>query len=204
MDHSEDPEEILLGRVLDRAAGPDDWRALELAAARDSTLWRRLASTALAENELLRATREPLARASQTALPPVANRVAGRATAATRAALGWAAALILAVAWSWSALGTKAPADSRVPDSSVVTMSPEQALDSYRAAGTRDGWLVAELPRVMLATEVEADGSAVEVFALRRFVERAHVDQLYQLGFDDGGQLKPVSVGLPALDVSSL
>ena len=39
------PEDILLSRVVDRAAGPDDWDDLEHLAGSDPKVWERLART---------------------------------------------------------------------------------------------------------------------------------------------------------------
>lgn len=83
-------------------------------------------------------------------------------------------------------------------------MTADEALEQYRTAGLREGRLVAELPRLVMATQVDEDTESVEVYAVRRFVERTEVDQLYRLAQDDAGSLHTIPVSTAVLQEGSL
>lgn len=106
-----DVEAHLLSRVVDRADAPRDWDDLQRLAGDDPALWQRLAYGLRDDCVLRTALSGVVARADAVELPaatpvtpppappqPAAEARVGRRERAS-AAMGWAAALFLALAW---------------------------------------------------------------------------------------------------------
>ena len=68
----------------------------------------------------------------------------------------------------------------------------EVAYKQLLEAGKAEGRIVSELPRQLVRTRVAPDGQQVEVLYVRRLLERARLDHLYERGSNDLGE--PVSV----------
>src|SRR5258708_31938854 len=64
-------QDILISRVVDGVARPEDWDALEQMGAADSSVWRELAQAQRAEQVLKSAACEAVAVVDYVELPPV-------------------------------------------------------------------------------------------------------------------------------------
>ncbi|HLU38783.1 MAG TPA: hypothetical protein VK081_05320 [Planctomycetota bacterium] len=162
--HPEDPEAVALARVVAREDDASDWDLLHAIAARDDGVWRRLA-LALHDDARLRAALRPvLAAADEVALPAAPARLPSRK--ARLAAAGAVAAAALACA--------------------ALCLLPER-----RAANPTDPAEHHELPRIVLQARPAPGGRGTEVVWLRRTLERAVVDRVFELGTDEYGEPRP-------------
>ncbi|TAH37359.1 MAG: hypothetical protein EYC70_10335 [Planctomycetota bacterium] len=194
-------EEILISRIVDGNAAPADWSALAAAAASDPEVWARLARTGEAQNAL-RAQLERALEAADCVEIPAASSRRPRWSIWT----GWAAAAALALAWlgiGWNR-GDRVPAESPAGPAgfdqlagagSDPTTPAEPA--GFLREGAPPGHFLEELPAVMVDARPASDGNGQEVYYIRRLLERARVDQMYQVNRNELGQpvAVPVSTG---------
>jgi hypothetical protein len=137
---------------------------------------------------------------------------------------GWAAAALLAVAWSGSSMREAAPAPAggpvargdAGPGAPADELSASLQLDDAAPGGPRPRFtgdassdvrlasdqFVSELPMQVVETRPAEDGSGYDVLYVRRLLQRARVGSVYSLGLDEQGQPAPVAVD-PALLASA-
>jgi len=176
------PEDLLLSRAVERAAGAADWAALERIARSDPAVYRRLADTLRQESELGRAV---------DAAGSLAERIDGAAPRAMRRGpalaplLGWAAAALFCVLWL---AGLMRP-DSPPPADFASTVPVPEAADP-------DGGsvLLKRLPAVVVGMQPDAETGALEVILIRRTLERARASDLRELCVDELGRAVSVPV----------
>lgn len=189
--------DILLTRVLDGHASPEDWAAFRVMAAKEPAVWADLADVQQDRAELEIA----LAQATQVAdhIDAPVDIVTGE---------GLTARLNRAVAWvGWIAAATLAITTITVhrvqhtTDASPSTQqagllsvsSPQEALNMYFNKGKETGTVLGEVPdRVLLQTIPSSDGQGYELIYLRQIVEKTHANELYQLATDEAGRSVPV------------
>ncbi|TVQ29948.1 MAG: hypothetical protein EA376_14285 [Phycisphaeraceae bacterium] len=207
MSNIEERLEILIGRVVDEEASDADWSELESLAAGDASVWRRLALTRR-EHDALRAGFEHVAagadRIEAEAPGPALATILPLRSARFGAWSGWAAAAALGLAWlGVTGINTarQQPAAGFDDQSEVAAVSPasftaDEMLDQYMARGMREGWVLGELPKVMVETRPADEGDRYEVRFIRQIYERAYVDHFYEEGFDELGetQLVPLNI----------
>lgn len=199
--HSDTPggldRDILIARIIDGEATPEDWAAFKALAARQPSVWRDLAECQQDHADLSHAVAAAVHTADSIDLPLDAARSA-RLSGRIRAAAGWggwavAAAILLA-------FNTQGP--STTPDvgraglaPGVIPVStPDQAYDAYMRLGREHDRVVEELPtRILVETRALHDGS-FEVRYLRQILERATVPSLYHFGVDESGRPVPIRV----------
>lgn len=186
-------EERLISRVIDGTAGSADWVELELLAGDDPSVWRDLAGALRTESELRVAVEDRLGFADGVELP---QSVGARSTAAGAfpglgsSGLGWAAAVLVGVLWAvFEFTGGSGPTAPEVVDG-APTPGPntEDVRLAYVDTGMREGWLVGELPRVLVRATPDPQSQSVEVLYLRRTIERATVDEFYRTAQDEHGR----------------
>lgn len=210
MSNTEERLEILIGRVVDDEASAADWGELESLAADDASVWRRLA-LARREHDALRAGFEHVAatadRIEAEAPGPALATVRPLRSARFGAWSGWAAAAALGLAWlGISGFNTARhhPAASFDGQSEVAAVSPtsftaDEMLDQYMARGMREGWVLGELPKVMVETRPADEGDRYEVHFIRQIYERAYVDHFYEEGVDELGRARLVPINASSL-----
>jgi hypothetical protein len=180
-------ESRLTERVLSGSADPADWEALEELAQHDSQLWWRLAMSLRDQNELGLAVRGTAEIAESIALTPAVARATRRARPRRVGTwLGWAAAACLAMFW----LTGQLPTGPRPVPAQAASM--DEALELYRAAGSREGRLVRELPLLMVERQPVSGGQGSEVIYVRRLVERRQVRDVYESVPDEWGGMVAV------------
>ena len=212
--------DLLLSRVVDRLAEPQDWEALMAAAEDEPTLWRELA-LCLRDDDLLRLSLDAeLAGVPAVEAPAPAVQ---RWAIGWRALSGWAAALLFALAW-WldrtpvpaTDQGPRgAPSLARPAEGPGSVVVPAEAAPGPRAAPGLEalpvadarrpgGLVVGEVGRELLETRPSPDGQGVEVLYLRQELVREVVDQVFELGLDELGQPRPVPVPAARLAASEV
>lgn len=194
--------DILITRVLDGEATPEDWAAFRAMAARDQAVWADLADAQQDRADLAAAVADAISIADHVEAP--IHRHAGErlnARIKTGAAwLGWAAAAMVALAAFTGKLGTTPPTPGTDTQQAGLFRinSPEDAMQVYLDKGQETGSVLGEMPdRVLLRSEPLADGSGFAVFYVRQIVERQEVPQLFQLGTNEAGQSVPVPIATP-------
>ena len=186
--------EILITRVLDGEATPEDWAAFRAMAAQDQAAWADLADAQQDRADLASAVADAIAIADRVEAP--VHRHAGErlnARVRTGAAwMGWVAAATIAVVGftgRFGAVSTPGTGADTQQAGLFSINSPEDAMKLYLDKGQAAGSVLGELPdRVMLSSAPAADGNGYTVVYLRQIVERHHVDSLYQLGENEIGQ----------------
>jgi len=203
--------DILLTRVLDGEATPEDWAAFRAMAACDPRVWTDLADTQQDRAELALAMAEVVQIADHVDAPieTLTGENLTRRLNQAVAWVGWAAAAMLAI----GAIASRniGPAQTNQPDATKQTTqqaglfsvtSPEDALKLYFDKGQKTGSVLGEIPdRVLLQTTPSADGAGYDIVYIRQLVERTHVNELYQLAKDEAGRSVPVEYSPPKRNV---
>lgn len=190
-------EEILIGRVVDAEAGPEDWRELEAIGARDPFVWRRLAD-AQRDHDGLRAAFACAAAPTVEAVEAPAHvaQEAGAMMVRLRCWSGWGAAACLGAALlsvTGAVPGLSARHGGQVAGlSAPLTM--DEAMDSYLKAGEESGRVVTQLPKTVIEC-VESPAGGFEVVFVRQILERATVKSAVEIHWDETGSpvLRPMS-----------
>ncbi len=186
--------DILITRVLDGEATPEDWAAFRAMAARDPAVWADLADAQQDRAELASALAEAIAVADLVEAPieiHVGERLHARIKTGM-AWVGWVAAAMLAI----GAINNQ-PTGQGGLDAQQAGLFPvhsaEDAAQLYLDKGQAAGSVLCEVPeRVLLRSEQLADGSGFRVIYLRQFIECQQVEDLYRMGRNDAGQEVPI------------
>lgn len=199
--------DILMSRVLDGEATPEDWAAFRAMADRDPTIWSELADAQQDRTELAIAVAGAIAVADGIEAPfeiHAGERLNARIRTGV-AWLGWAAAAMLAVgAFSGKTLPLgSTPGQGGQSGQAAVqntqeagffrVKTPEEAMQLYLDKGQEAGSVLGEVPERVLLSSVRApDGQGYTVVYLRQIIERQHVPDLYRMGLTETGQAVPV------------
>ncbi len=187
-----------------------DWDALVSQAQSDAGIWRDLAIAQRQEGLLRRVMAEATDAADAIEAPlhlidvhAAARRDAQLETVArSRFALpwrsswsGWAVAALVSLAFITH---FTAPTGSRITggsgqmprnEASLVPTSAYQSLQNYLKRGQEEGAVIGELPNVLVESRPAPGGQGVEVLYLRQILERALINDVYELnGRDETGQ----------------
>lgn len=186
--------DILLSRAVDGIATADDWIELEKIGANEPSVWRTLAEELRAQATLESAVEEQIAVADMVEIDTSAAHASHSFNRRMRTWSGWAAAAVVALAWIGASgmLGANGFGGSQQAGIGP-TLTADQALDEYREKGLREGRLMTEYPAVMLQSRVIDDTGRIEVYYMRRFIERAEINAIYVTP-DDGQSVVPVPV----------
>ncbi len=191
-----DREALLIHRAIERLATDDDWRELDVAAATDSDLWRRLGEQLRDECLLASEGRASVAVADTVELPVVATARIRPMRALRSAFTGWVVAAAVIALWVGTILdrGGNAPdRPGRVPPTIPRAGSFEDEPSLLRVSN--DGNTSAsEMPRVLVNATRSGDG--YELLYLRRSFERVRVPMLYDTAHDENGNAAAVPVSL--------
>lgn len=185
--------DVLISRVIDGEASPEDWRELRALARVDQALWGDLA-TAQEHATLLRSALGAEIERASVALPGHHASPAGQRVIRWG---GWAVAAMVAIAFV-AVRHDGAPAEPGqmsagpgVPIQHVsAPMTPDEALDAYIREGRATGRVLDSNPRiVVIESQVDPSGRGVEVIYLRQIMERTVVEDVYRVLETDAGGL---------------
>lgn len=195
--------DVLIGRVVDGEACPDDWKALADLAARDQRVWAELAGAQRQHDALTRAVDRAVAPADGVEMPdftPHANPAQHRLRLASSWG-GWAAAAVVILAWTTGLelpTGSIDGAPAQTAGFVRIGDSPEAALDRYLDAGRATGTVVREIPDRVVYETRPLESGGVEVLYLRQILERRIVDEVYRRAADEFGRSVELPVERPA------
>lgn len=199
----ESREDILISRLIDGAARADDLREIATLAAGDASVWDRLAAADADRLALTLAMESTIAVAASIEAPmheyaPPDESDGRYRFIGASGWVGWAAAAAVVFAWTISSRGP-VPGPTAGPGADVrnVSLSADDALAKYIEASKAENRFVRELPKVMVESHYASDGSGTEVTYLRQFLEKATVNNLYELSTDEHGRPGAVRVNSP-------
>lgn len=162
----------LIDAIVDGAADEAAWSEFQSLAATSAQPWRRLAEAQRCAALLQAGFDAAVAPALAVPLPlevQTTCRASSRSFASWRPMLGWAAALVMGLAWAGSVL---------VPSAQPLAPASTSLLAQY----LQQAHVVGELPMQIRAISA-AEGGEVVTY-VRRFVERRPVS-LYDLQLDE-------------------
>lgn len=197
--------DILITRIIDGEAGPEDWAAFKALAAREPSVWRDLAECQQDQADLALAVGDAARIADSIDLPmdeARSLRLAGRVRRAVSWG-GWAMAAVVALAFMTQGRGSTPPGQGttntagwRLPEGTIPVSTPDEAYDAYLELGRQQHRFVEEAPTPLLVeTRLLQDGR-LEVHYVRRVVERVTVRDLFEVGVgvDETGRAVPIRV----------
>lgn len=194
----ESTEDILISRVIDGCAGAEDWRAFSALAAADPALWERLAAQQTDREALALTVQAAIAIADAVPTPIRREPVAGPLRfAGWTGWTGWAAAAALVLAWTWFGQMPAPTGSGAGVTVAPASLTADDALARYIEASTAEKRFIRELPKVMVESRRAENGAGVEITYLRQFVERAVVNDLYEVSTDEYGRPGAVKVSNP-------
>ncbi|MGJ8636977.1 MAG: hypothetical protein ACSHX5_09050 [Phycisphaerales bacterium] len=208
MRNSAHMRDLLISRVIDGSATPEDWSSFRILAAKDAEVWTDL-SDAQREHEALS---EVMHLASSIAdgvdLPGGSGSplvFESRVTATARWG-GWAIAAVLLLGWFTGTISMNAQNGNTLgSNGQVAGMIPlrqadtDQAFDQYMQAGQSSGQVVGEMPnQIVVETKPLLDGT-IEVIYIRQVVERKVLEKAYREAVDEFGAPVVVPVDLDSL-----
>ncbi|MHC5022976.1 MAG: hypothetical protein ACYTGG_03555 [Planctomycetota bacterium] len=173
--HDQFPDtDVIIGRLVDAEATPDDRRRFDDLAATEPGLWRLLALRQLDHDLLAEGLDEVTAEARQVDLP--APRLGRRSLAWTIASSGWAAAFVLLVSWAvvtWSGQAGRAAGERLAGDAGAA--APALTPDEHLAAYMQAPFVIGEEAPMLLDTFEHPDGH-IELRVMRRIIERIDLE----------------------------
>lgn len=193
--------DILITRIIDGEATPEDWAAFRALAVRQPSIWRELAECQQDHADLSGAVGSA-ARLADSIDLPVEHARSAQLSRRVRGVLawgGWAMAAAVALAFSTkpggqgaSDMNTAGP--SLLGPGVIPVSNPDEAYDAYMKLGQEQRRVVEEVPtRILVETRALEDGT-FEVRYLRQILERVTVPTLYEFGEDEAGRPVPIRV----------
>ena len=194
--------EILIGRVIDGEASPEDWDALRALAEQDPEIWSDLNRTQRQQELLCSVVTEVSSVADEIEID---DALVDPAPMVRRVQLvgswgGWAAAAALALFWALGINPLQSNTGGQVAGPFATgqpELTPDDALNRYLDTGREAGRVIREVPdRVVVRAAPLDGGQQVEVFYLRQILEREIVNQVYRETVDEMGNQLTVPVRL--------
>ncbi len=184
-------EDILIGRVVDGEAAPNDWIELEQLAARDAGVWRRLAVAQREQASLCAGFEEAIEVADRVEIPHHAVHAAHSFNMRWRAWSGWAAAAAVALVWATTqGLLPNNGAAGGQQANIAGNLSPDEAFNEYLTTGMEEGRVLGELPSIMVDSSPAEDGDGIDVTIMRRIIEVKRVKGAFSIGVDENGEVR--------------
>lgn len=194
--------DVLLCRVLEGEATPEDWAAFRALASREPQVWRDLAEAQQDLASLEEAVAEAVRPADHAELR-VERHHGERLTIRSREAVawgGWAVAALVVAAAVLRPVGSLPQHDGTAPGLQAASLvTPEDALRAYFAQGGEQGRVLGEVAEPMVLQYSPIEGSrSVEVIYLRQILERAILEDVVRTRTDDSGRVVPLIIEQPA------
>lgn len=193
---SEYERDILITRVADGEASPQEWERFRALAERDPSIWRELAELQRVQNELVSAVSRAVAVAEHVEAPAT-EQLGARLSERFRLIAtwsGWLAAACIGLAWAGAlprqAVNPPGNEASVIPSFS----SPDDYLNQYLARGRQAGTVIDQAPAQMMDARQLPDGQGIEVVFIRQIVERRVTPDLYRFQMNEGGEPVPLRI----------
>jgi len=213
-----DERDVLISRVIDGNASPEDWSTFRSLAAHEPEIWSELAQTQSVHESLTDQVGYAIAIADGVELPGGFiddQPMRARLDRVSRWG-GWAAAAAILLVWFFGnpmnqSQGTDTQNENgsgSVTDPLIAGLpgqgfgskpyldqaQPDQAFDQYISSGMSNGQVIGEMPEhVVIETRPMPDGT-IEVLYLRQIIERQIIDHAYREVLDEQGNMVPVPI----------
>lgn len=213
---SESQASVLIDRITAGEADAAEFRAFESLAKREPQGWEQLAralrdeldmrSALHAEDHAVRAEAEVTRAATRSHGHDAAQRRRGPTVPVFtfRAWSGWAAAAMIAIAWTIFAVAPTEPHEpmtSPAPRAQFASYTADDAFERYLELGHSEGRVIRELPARMIEMESDEDGGMV-VYYIRQLLERERVNEMYQYAEDELGRPMAVPIDFTSISVT--
>jgi len=192
---SVDQHEQMIDRMLNRQIEARDLDELAQLSQTQPEALVRIAAALRGAAQVESGVEAAQALAETIELPATDDRESNRPSLVARDVgswSGWATAAMVAAAWILAAMlnSTPPPPPPELTPSggSTVLLTANEALEQYMRAGIDEGRIVQELPLLTVQIKPTLDGEESEVIYLRRFIERARIEGVYKMGFDEQGR----------------
>lgn len=195
---STDQHEQLIVRILNRELQARDLDELAQLSQTEPQALSQIAATLRAAATIETGVEAAQSIAASIELPD-SNDLKSSASIPVVRWSGWAAAAMLAAAWVLSVVLKPSLPSVDGPIRSNILLSANEALEQYIRAGIAEGRIIEELPLLTVDLRPAEDGEGMDVFYIRRVIEKAHVKGMYKMGMDDQGR----AVVLPTDEISS-
>lgn len=214
--------DLLISRVIDGDASPEDWSTFRSLASRDPSIWSELGEAQHDHEALRESVRGAAALSDRVELPFSAPHPGshlgshrGQHEAHHQRRLdnaarwsGWGIAAMLAIVWlTQPRVTTSTPSEtssaSMIPSglTALKDASPDEALGRYIEAGQADGRVLGEMPEQLVVETRPTGRGTVEVIYLRQIIERRVLDRAYREVTDEFGNTDLVPVDLDTIEV---
>ncbi len=196
-----DDADLLISRAVDGRTSAAEWVLLELAAAQDPGVWRRLAQAHRDQALLVKGVSRAVDVSDHIELPTPLE--AERHASEGRSVLGrvrtwggWAAAAMLVIAFVMQTRQGPSPSTTMPqskPTEAGLLVSAADAFKTYLDKGKEEGRVLGEVPdQVLVDSRPAENGNGYDVVYVRQVVERARVADLYRFSHDEAGRATPV------------
>ncbi|MBX3405256.1 MAG: hypothetical protein KF869_00725 [Phycisphaeraceae bacterium] len=198
-----DRVDLLVSRIADSEATPEDWGVFNDLAERHPWAWRDLARAQRDHAAMCAAVSAAVEPADFVTLPV---RAGGRGAGASPSRMpmigwgGWAVAACLALVF-FGGVRPAAPVSpvGHAAGVNLASWTPDDFVKGYVDAGQRSGLVMGEVPqRVLIESRALGPNEGFEVVYVRQFVERARVRDLVRFAADEAGRPMPVRAEMPA------
>lgn len=197
--------DLLISRVIDGSASPEDWSAFRVLASSDAEVWTDLSDAQREHEALCEVMHAASSIADGIDLPGGSGSplvFESRVSSAARWG-GWAVAAVVVLGWFTGAISMNpTQRDDGMNKAGLLPLgqaSSEQAFGQYLEAGQSNGQVVGEMPnQIVVETRPMVDGT-IEVIYLRQVIERRVLDRAYREVVDEFGNPSVVPVDLDKL-----
>jgi len=205
--------DLLISRVIDGSASPEDWSSFRILAASDAEVWTDLSDAQREHEALCEVMHAATAIADGIDLPGGSGSplvFESRVTLAARWG-GWAIAAVVLLGWftGMISMNPNSPMGGVNNGGFTAGMIPlgdantDQAFGRYLQAGQTSGQVVGEMPDQIVVETRPLDDGTIEVIFLRQVIERRVLEQAYREAVDDSGNRVVVPLDLEQLKRSN-
>jgi len=196
--------DLLISRVIDGSASPEDWSSFRILAASDAEVWTELSDAQREHEALCEVMHAATAIADGVDLPGGSGSpliFESRVTKASRWG-GWAIAAVVLLGWFTGTFSMN-PAQIKTNTAGLLPTlqqaSPDEAFGQYLHAGQDSGQVVGEMPNQIVIETLPLEDGTIEVTFIRQVVERRVLDQAYREAVDEFGKAVVIPVDLQSL-----
>jgi len=197
--------DLLISRVIDGSASPEDWSSFRILAATDAEVWTDLSDAQREHEALCEVMHAATAIADGVDLPGGSGSplvFESRVTTASRWG-GWAIAAVVLLGWFTGTISMNPGQTNTGPTAGMLPAlqqaSPDEAFGQYLHAGQTSGQVVGEMPNQIVIETLPLEDGTIEVTFIRQVVERRVLDQAFREAVDEFGNSVVVPVDLGQL-----
>ena len=176
--------DLLISRVIDGSASPEDWSSFRVLASSDAEVWTDLSNAQREHEALCEVMRAATAIADGVELPGGSGSplvFESRVTSAARW-VGWAIAAVLLIGWFTGTISmNQNRGDNQQVTAGLLSLgdaSSEEAFGQYMQAGQSNGQVIGEMPKQIVVETRPLEDGTLEVIYLRQVIERRVLDQI--------------------------